>query len=478
MRRRVPFPLLALCLTAALVGITWAFVTPPFQAPDENQHFAYSDYVARTGTLPGDQLRPSFSTEQREAGLASNSDQVAGSIATDPSWDPFDEHAWARRERELGAAQREDGGGFYPATKNPPLYYLVDALPVKAAVNANIFTRLTVARLGSVVFTVLLVLFAWLLAGEVFTRDRVSQFLAAGFAGLLPMVQFVSSSVTPDSMLYATWAAFLWTGARVLKRGLTPARAAPLIVVAGVAIAVKATSYALAPGVVFVLAVGLWRLHPLGRRVLYGLAAGAALVTVAGVWVFLQRKSDPATAGPGGPFRLHDFLAYLWQYYLPRVPGQGRYPFPSYVKGLPFYDVTLRGIFGAFGWTEVRFAAGVYAALTAVAGIVAAGAIVALVRLRRAVDPALLAFFALCALALLAGVQWTDYTKLKESNFTAAFSQGRYFFPLAALAGLTVATAARLVPRPARGAVAAAFVSGLVVFNVYSLGVVAWRFYA
>ena len=72
----------------------------------------------------------------------------------------------------------------------------------------------------------------------------------------------------------------------------------------------------------------------------------------------------------------------------------------------------------------------------------------------------------------------TDYTKLKESDFTQGFIQGRYWFPLAALAGVTLATALRLVPRPSRAAVASAVVSGLVVFNVYALGTVAWRFYA
>ena len=76
------------------------------------------------------------------------------------------------------------------------------------------------------------------------------------------MMTFLSASVTPDAMMFALWSLVLWLGVRILRRGLTWPLALALFALAGAAGCVKATSYALIPAALFVLAVGLWRLRP------------------------------------------------------------------------------------------------------------------------------------------------------------------------------------------------------------------------
>ncbi|MCW2968127.1 MAG: hypothetical protein JWM71_1899, partial [Solirubrobacteraceae bacterium] len=137
-----------------------------------------------------------------------------------------------------------------------------------------------------------------------------------------------------------------------------------------------------------------------------------------------------------------------------------------------------RGIFGVYGWTEVRLPEGLYVALTAVAGAVLVAALVALRRFRALLDWPVLAFFAVTAVALMVGLQWTDYNMLRKSGFASGFIQGRYLLPLAALAGLVVALVVRMVPTRLRVTAIGAIAAALVVFNVYSMGVTAWRFYA
>ena len=56
---------------------------------------------------PGTAGKPSYSTEQYEAGLASNSDQAAGNLATKMSWNPADWQRW----------QRHGGGPPAPAMR-------------------------------------------------------------------------------------------------------------------------------------------------------------------------------------------------------------------------------------------------------------------------------------------------------------------------------------------------------------------------
>ena len=37
-----------------VAGLAWALVTPDWQAPDENSHFAYTQALAERFALPGD----------------------------------------------------------------------------------------------------------------------------------------------------------------------------------------------------------------------------------------------------------------------------------------------------------------------------------------------------------------------------------------------------------------------------------------
>jgi hypothetical protein len=162
--------------------------------------------------------------------------------------------------------------------------------------------------------------------------------------------------------------------------------------------------------------------------------------------------------------------SYLWQFYLPRLPGQGRW-----TEGYPVFDVWIRQTWAAFGWLEVQFRHGVYVVFAAVTIAVAVAACVALWRARRRIDRALLAFLALAVLCLLVALHWTDYHQLREGR---PFMQGRYLFPLVALAGAAAACALHTVPERRRRATAGAALGALCAFNAACFVLVLERFYA
>ncbi len=86
--------------------------------------------LARRGSLPGDPLGASFSTEQTLAGSASNSDQAAAS-AHRPRW-TWDRarvrRVAARRTAELGERRAaRTAAAATPPPSNPPLYYAFEA---------------------------------------------------------------------------------------------------------------------------------------------------------------------------------------------------------------------------------------------------------------------------------------------------------------------------------------------------------------
>lgn len=475
-----PRSLIALLAAVFLVAVAWALLVPAFQAPDENAHFGYVQSVADGGRLPGDASRRRFSTEQGLASALLRAGQTQGRRASRPEWDPDVYRRWQRQDGALTGAARRDGGGDDPASSNPPVYYLYEAVAYVAAGAGDIFDRLFAMRLASLLWLLVTTAGTWLLAGEVFGRRRALQLTAAAVAGLMPMVTFVSASVSPDAMLYALWTLALWLGVRVIKRGLTPLSGAALLATAGLACSVKATSYALLPAVALALVIGLARARPAPRRAAALVApAVLAFAVTFGGWLLaaglLERPAASQVSGAAAAgTNLRELFSFVWQFYLPRLP------FQDAVRELPFgnpaYHAFIKGGWAAFGWLEVEFPSPVYVVFALITVGVAVAAGLVLWRTRATIDRGVAAFFAVTVFALMVGLHWTEYHQLKTGQ--GEFIQGRYLFPLIGLAGLAVANALRLLPRPRRPTGAAVVLAGLLLLQVFSLGLVAERFYA
>jgi 4-amino-4-deoxy-L-arabinose transferase-like glycosyltransferase len=482
--RRVPAALVALLLATLALGLAWNLVLPANQAPDELAHVSYAQYLAETGSLPGEEpAAPMLSSELGSALSAANGLNASGLPEVDMTWDARAFESWRDAQRVLPDHARSDGAGPNPAASNPPLYYLTTVPAYALGSGGEFFTRLTLMRLVSLAWLLAAMVGGWLLAGELFGRRRTLQTVAAAVVGLLPMNLFIASAVSPDSAMLAMWAITMWLGVRLLRHGPTTRGAFALFLAVGVACVVKATSYALVPAAVLVLIVALVRAHRGPARVpgrQLAVAAGvsvAALVLTLGTWIVVSRLSGTAASAQAseiaaGGLNPREFLSYLWQFYLPLVPGltpvAGMAP-------LPVYDTLLVGAWGRFGWLEVRFPEWLYLALTLVTVVTVGLAARYAWRVRPAVRRAwpIVAFLGLIAAALMFGLHLTDYQK-----GGAAFMQGRYVLPLAPIGGVVAAAAVLGLPTRWRAGVVGVLVGGLLVLNLYSLGLVLERFYA
>jgi hypothetical protein len=146
------------------------------------------------------------------------------------------------------------------------------------------------------------------------------------------------------------------------------------------------------------------------------------------------------------------------------------------IPRLPVYDIWLKGGWAAFGWLEVRFPNPVYVVLAAVTiGLLAGGAVV-LLRRRRRDDLPLIAFFGAASLALLAGLHWIEYRTIRTEG--VIFNQGRYLLPLLPLLGVSAAASLTLVPARRRAIATGVLIGAAFVLQVFSLALIAGRFYA
>jgi 4-amino-4-deoxy-L-arabinose transferase-like glycosyltransferase len=507
-RRRVPRELALLLLVVAVVGATWALLVTPWGAPDEDVHFAYSQTLAERHELPG-RGPQQVSSEQRLSMDASNTDQVVFFQRAKPDWSPLAERGWRSVAK---TAERDNGGAGNTAASYPPAYYLYEVVPYELAGGGHVLTRLYVMRLFSVLWLLVTTVGAWLLAGELFDRNRPLQLLTAATIGLWPMLTFMSAAINPDGMLTALWTLATWLGASILRRGLTAPRAAGICLCAGVALVTKATALALLPPVAFALAVGAWRLrHRVSARQLaWGVGAAAAFAVPVIAWILVAHgaghqafgqaaaisQSTGAETGGGAAgataaappsFDINRFASYLWQFYLPKLPfmQEQRFVFPV-ISHYPAYQVWLGSGWASFGWVNVWFPAWVYRVFMVVAVLVGAGAAITAVRGIRALRAAggvvrrapwaMIAFLTLTVGALLAGLHWTDYHMLVDGE--APFIQGRYLLPVGAVLALVVAQAVRSLPARFRTVAIACVLGGLVALQLACLALVATRYYA
>jgi 4-amino-4-deoxy-L-arabinose transferase-like glycosyltransferase len=479
--RAVPAPLAAILVVVVLTGLMWALLVPPWQAPDEDSHFAYAQSLAERFALPGDPRRPGWSVDQSQAEDASNAFWEAHySAMLRFDWSTRDNAVY--RTEASNHPQRANGGGPNAAAANPPLYYLYADLAYWAADGSTAFGRLYAMRIWGLSLLALAVIGAWLLAGEVLGRRRLPQLACAVTVGLIPMETFTSTSVNPDALLVPLWTFALWLGARLINRPGRFGDAVALCAVTAAAILTKATSYALVPAVLLALLIS-WRRSPVDeRRTAARRLALAALALVVPVLAWLglaralHRQAVNTISSPAGvhplPFVPRQFLSYLWQFYLPKLPFLTHF---RTTEGLPLYEVWLREGWGVFGWLELAMPNWLYGLLTGFTAIVVVASAAVVARLRDRPQLALLAFFGLALATLLLGLQLTDYRSIIAGD--GALLQGRYLLPVIGLFGLAVALIVSRLPARWRGPACGALLAGMLLLQVLALATVAQRYY-
>lgn len=474
--RQVPPSLAALLGIVLIIGLTWALLVPPFQAPDEPAHFAYAQSLAERFALPGNPRRPPESTDELLADAAAQASVEAFNPQTvkPGAWSPARYRQYLQTVR---SPDRTNTGGPNPASANPPLYYLYADLAYWASYSGDAYDRLYSMRIWGVLLLMLTTTAGWLLAGEVFGRRRIPQLACAALTGLVPLESFISTSVNPDALMVALWTFALWLGARVLRRGGTQRDCLALCAVTAAAILTKATSYALVPGVVLVLLLAYLHTPKQGRREArkrLGVALLALVVPVVGwlatSWALARPATNAIPSGAHG-FQIRQFLSYLWQYYLPRLSFE--HPFRA--MPYPLYYIWVREGWGIFGWLDVPMANWVYVVLASLSALVIGASAALLARLRDRVRLELLAYFTFVLVALLGLLHITDYQEIINSGTT--LMQGRYLLPVVGLFGLCLGFVVSRLPSSWRGPACGAAVAGLLVLQVLALGTVARMYY-
>lgn len=355
---------------AAVNFACWALITPPFQAPDEVDHYAYVQSLVERGESPA-----------VSAAVPLNRWSNAESLALEATAFPTDHEApdtgmpWTQlaeqRFKQLYAQQHptaDSGGGYSTSAAHGPLYYLALSPAYLLAEHDSTFSQLTGMRLTSALLGALAALFAFLLARELAPHRPWLGVVAALLVAYEPMYGFISGAVNNDVGVNAAAAACAYLLVRLLRRGLTVPWGLATGAVLVATPLVKETGLSLYPVAALVLLAGLYMRH--SRADVPGWAAlVVGVLAMDQLSVHVLSTLQPASGSNG--FRaigsntsaaseafhhIPEYLSYVWQTFLPRLPFMGQHFSPA----IPGYLIFVKRGFGAFGWYDVLFPNWIY----------------------------------------------------------------------------------------------------------------------
>jgi hypothetical protein len=440
--RRVPAAAWVCALVACINALCWSILSPPFQVPEEPAHFAYVQQLAETGQLPAGSAEE-YSPEE-EVTLEDLHHQYIQFV---PSQGTISSVVQEQRlERDLAQPLSRTGpGDAGRAASEPPLYYALETIPYELGSAGTLLDQLELMRVLSALFGGLAALFAFLFVRETLPRDPWAWTVGGLGVSLAPLLGFMSGAVNPDALLFAVAAALFYLLARAFRRGLTLKLAAVIGSVTAVGFLTKLNFLGLAPGVILGVIVTALRTSSKSRRagamaITLAIAASPALLYIAfkssASLASLDFVSGAASNATQSGSVLRE-VSYIWQLYLPRLPGM-----TSYFPGLSTTrQLWFDGLVGMYGWADTLFPGWVYGVALVPAALLACLCLRALVagqavmRSRKAE----LCVYAIMTVGVLTLVGIGSYA----NGSNGPFWEPRYLLPMIPLAGAGLALAAR-----------------------------------
>jgi 4-amino-4-deoxy-L-arabinose transferase-like glycosyltransferase len=460
-------------------------ITPPFQAPDEPSHFAYVQLLAETGKLPSSSADD---WSQEEETVVTALDQSG--IEWHPEVHTISSPSAQRiLQEDLTLPLRRVGkGGAGVAASEPPLYYALEAIPYFLGAGGTLLDRLELMRLLSALMAGVTALFVFLFVRESLPKVPWAWTVGGLAAALAPPLGFTSGAVTPDALLFAVSAASFYVLARAFRHGLTRRRAVAIGLVTAIGFLTKLNFLGLAPGVMLGLVILAFRGvgHGSGEgrtQRAFGNMVLAMAIAISPICVYVLSNAldhhhllGLVSSGINGENRhgsIFSEVSYIWEFYLPRLPGMVKYfPGLSTIRYL-WFDRAV----GLYGWLDTSFPTSVENLALIPAGLIAILSLRALLGSRAALRARLPEILVYLVMSVGVMVLLGQDSHLHGGVEGAGWAQPRYLMPMLPLAAALFALAARGAGKRWGPAVGVLIVTLFLAQDIFSQLLVVSRFY-
>lgn len=213
-------------LAGLVVGLLFIFLVPPWQHYDEPTHFEYAWLIANRLSLPqpGD-----YDLGMRlDVARSMVENRFFEGMAIQPDLSPSDKPAWI---------------GYYTQLNDPPLYYMLAAIPLRLMSAFSVQDQLYAVRLFSLALFLVSILAAYGVTCEL-TPDghALRLFVPLGLV-CLPGLADIMTAMNNDVGAIAFFSLFVWACVRLLGRGFSLGAALGATAALGMGLLSKETTY-------------------------------------------------------------------------------------------------------------------------------------------------------------------------------------------------------------------------------------------
>jgi 4-amino-4-deoxy-L-arabinose transferase-like glycosyltransferase len=346
-----------------LLGLYYAWQAPPFEGPDEGEHFAYITWLVETGSFPPQGAAAWETRVRQEAGqpplyylLASVPARLID-LDDPPAVYRINPHAFPGEH--VAAHPDNDNRALHPPGATMPLLQ-------------GGWLALYLARLLSLVFGLLLLVSVHGLGRTLVPAAPGLALAATALVALMPQVLFIASVASNDMAATALAALALFLLARLLRAGPDWRLAAATGAVFGLALLAKVNTAVLALPLLLGWLWLLWRERAAPAAALRaGAILAGATAVVSGWWFVVVWRRYGSPLG----LEAHDFTSWAIQDGAPLAP--------FHLRWLEVF----RSFWVMLGWGTIRPPGWVYTALAILVLLAIGGLVRLVVRWRRAGRP-------------------------------------------------------------------------------------------
>ncbi len=439
----------------------YAYYIPPWQGPDEPQHYDYIHFLQTEKTLPVlgevtlcNKVRSSltsfyFNPYTREK------NPYAGKkhLDTTENFGGKIEHADAKSinsEAPAITAQRNQ------IVQHPPLYYFLGAIITWPFKNGTLLSNIFILRMMSALFGLGVVVLTYFGVSLLFSERSYAAYGATAFVALNPMFAHVTTIINNDSLANLLFAVFIFLFIKSAKEGLDNKKAVYLGVVVGLGLITKFFFVLALP--LLVLAFIFFRKTIAKNPLPFAISTITPLL-LAG-FVYLRNLYLYGAIQPIYRFRTLDNNTF-----------QNMSIF-SYALTTEFGKKFIISFWSNFGWIKPRFDMIYYKVATVIVFFALVGFVAYMITLVLKKDFfkfKVLALLSLAPASLALAITLNSY-KLAQDSGVIEGVQGRYLFSFIGVIGLVLYLGIKqLIPFRKGHLALAIFIAGLLFLDISAI---------
>lgn len=410
-------------LTFFLKLILLSIIVPIWHTPDEQAHFAQVAYFAEYNKMPGSNFDLNQEIYLSEDLLGTLRDERGVNKYTyHPEFNiEYTESYTGKYEQTIREIPIDDRKKMVKqeAAQYPPLYYWIAAIPYKLFYSKDLIDRVYFSRFVSMLMGAGLVFISYLLAKNIFPKDKLLQITLPVLIAFHPMLSFVSVGVSSDNLLNLLFSVLIYFGVLIINKGLKLKLIIGMLITLVLLYLTKPQFVLGITVIILSIIISVLVNFKISRLIKCNVISVSLLMGVILVFLFTNQQI------------LHFIENIYPQRFFSGFPQKWSDPieFSKMVISKTLHE-TIPWYFGVYKWLGVVLPIEILRIINRLLILIGLGIFIKIILSlkNRTKENAIFIFLILTSSIYFMGIVFYDYVFFSRNNFSFGL-QGRYFFP-------------------------------------------------